>query len=206
MRVPARRGANPGDALVASYETECLKTLSVWSCFTEADLRFRPAPRARTPLEQMVHQCVSEDTWMRNMLGIEIDLPALPAHEERLAFLYHYAEASGARRELLAGKPAEWWAAATRFFDVERPRSWVFVRRLTHSAHHRGQLTVYLRLLDRPVYSTYGPTADTGGLFLQQAPTIYRYGSLADLLTAEEAGGEWPDLPGPGERPPTERP
>jgi hypothetical protein len=69
---------NPGDVLVASYETECLKTLSVWSCFTEADVRFRPAPRARTPLEQMVHQCVSEDTWMRNMLGIEIDLPALP--------------------------------------------------------------------------------------------------------------------------------
>jgi uncharacterized damage-inducible protein DinB len=197
---------HPTASLVAAYQTECLKTLSVWSCFTDPDLLFRPAPRARTPLEHMVHQCVSEDTWMRNMLGIEIDRPALPAQEERLAFLHHYAEVSGARRELLAEKPAEWWEAATRFFDVERPRSWVFVRRLTHSAHHRGQLTVYLRLLDRPVYSTYGPTADTGGLFLQQAPTIYRYGSLEELLTAEDAGGEWPDLPGPGERPPTERP
>ena len=29
-----------------------------------------------------------------------------------------------------------------------------------HSVHHRGQLTVYLRLLDVPVPSTYGPTAD----------------------------------------------
>jgi uncharacterized damage-inducible protein DinB len=31
---------------------------------------------------------------------------------------------------------------------------------LNHSYHHRGQLTVYLRLLDVPVPSVYGPTAD----------------------------------------------
>ena len=32
---------------------------------------------------------------------------------------------------------------------------------LSHIAHHRGQLSVYLRLLDVPVPGTYGPTADT---------------------------------------------
>ncbi len=31
---------------------------------------------------------------------------------------------------------------------------------LNHSYHHRGQLTVYLRLLDVPLPSTYGPSAD----------------------------------------------
>lgn len=31
---------------------------------------------------------------------------------------------------------------------------------LSHMIHHRGQLTVYLRLLDVPVPPTYGPTAD----------------------------------------------
>lgn len=31
---------------------------------------------------------------------------------------------------------------------------------MSHIVHHRGQLTVYLRLLDIPVPSTYGPTAD----------------------------------------------
>jgi len=31
---------------------------------------------------------------------------------------------------------------------------------LSHSIHHRGQLSVYLRLLDVPVPSIYGPTAD----------------------------------------------
>ncbi len=31
---------------------------------------------------------------------------------------------------------------------------------LNHTYHHRGQLTVYLRLLDIPVPSVYGPSAD----------------------------------------------
>jgi uncharacterized damage-inducible protein DinB len=32
---------------------------------------------------------------------------------------------------------------------------------LNHAVHHRGQLTVYLRLLDVPIPNIYGPTADT---------------------------------------------
>jgi hypothetical protein len=52
----------------------------------------------------------------------------------------------------------------------------VLTRRLTHSAHHRGQLTAYLRLWGQALYSTYGPTADTGGLFQNGARVIYRYG------------------------------
>jgi hypothetical protein len=46
------------------------------------------------------------------------------------------------------------------FFDVERERIWIFWRRVLHRAHHRTQLTVYLRLLNRPVPPVYGPTAD----------------------------------------------
>ncbi len=52
------------DFLLDTYDTEQLKTLSVWSMFTGRDLEFRPAPRIRTPHEHMVHQCVSEDNWM----------------------------------------------------------------------------------------------------------------------------------------------
>ena len=33
---------------------------------------------------------------------------------------------------------------------------------LNHAVHHRGQLSVYLRLLDVPIPNIYGPTADTG--------------------------------------------
>ncbi len=40
------------------------------------------------------------------------------------------------------------------------PRSAVIRNTLNHIFHHRGQLTVYLRLLGVPVPKTFGPTAD----------------------------------------------
>ena len=43
---------------------------------------------------------------------------------------------------------------------MEQPRHIVLRDTLNHLAHHRGQLTVYLRLNDRMVPSIYGPTAD----------------------------------------------
>ena len=42
------------------------------------------------------------------------------------------------------------------------PRIGVVRQNFSHLAHHRGQLSVYLRLLDVPVPSVYGPTADEG--------------------------------------------
>ena len=198
--------SSPWQFFPETYDTERLKTLSVWSAFRDDDLRFRCAERARTPHEHMIHQCVSEDTWMRTMLGIELAHPVLPAEETRLAFMRHYAAASAERLARLAAMPGEWWTGTTRFFDVDRTRAWVLLRRIAHSAHHRGQLTVLLRLLGRPLYSTYGPTADTGGLFANHAPTVYRYASVEALLEAEARGGDRPALPGPGEKPVTERP
>ncbi len=194
------------DFFLDTYDTERLKCLSVWSQFTDDQLELRPAPLGRTLREQMVHQSLSEDLWMIRMLGVETGLAALPAEETRQAFLAHYAEASGRRLAILRGKPDEWFEEKTAFFDVQRSRAWVLVRRIAHSAHHRGQLTFHLRLLDRPLYSTYGPTADTGGLAQNRAPVIYRYESIEDLLTAEAEGGRFPALPGPGEASPTERP
>lgn len=193
------------DFLLDTYDTERLKTLSVWSVFREEDMEFRPAARTRTPHEQMVHQCVSEDTWMKGMLGVDAGRPALPANETKLDFLKHYAELSGNRLRALREKPDAWWNDQTTFFDVPRSRSWVMLRRLTHSAHHRAQLVVYLRLLGRPIYSTYGPSADTGGLFQNRAPVIYRYKDIDDLLRSEATGGRYPELPGPGAKSPTER-
>jgi uncharacterized damage-inducible protein DinB len=43
---------------------------------------------------------------------------------------------------------------------MESPRHIVIADTFTHLAHHRGQLTVYLRLNGAPVPSVYGPSAD----------------------------------------------
>jgi len=44
------------------------------------------------------------------------------------------------------------------FFTL--PRISVMRQNINHLIHHRGQLTVYLRLVDVPLPSIYGPTAD----------------------------------------------
>ena len=75
------------DFLVETYATERVKVVSVWSEFTDVDLAVRPRsgdPRGRSVHEQMVHQCISEDAWFRNMLGINVDAPPLPQQETRL--------------------------------------------------------------------------------------------------------------------------
>jgi len=43
---------------------------------------------------------------------------------------------------------------------MEQPRHVVIADTFNHQAHHRGQLTVYLRLNEVPVPSVYGPSAD----------------------------------------------
>jgi uncharacterized damage-inducible protein DinB len=195
--------------LVETYETERIKVVSVWSEFREEDLPMRPRagdPRGRSVREQMVHQCVSENLWFINMLGIEVGAPPLPATERRLEFIKRYAEDSGKRLEDLRAKEDAWWEGQTKFFDVPRSRAWVVVRRIAHTAHHRGQQMAMLRMLGRELHSNYGPTADTGGLMQNHAPTIYGYSSLKALLDGEAAGGAKAALPGGGGKAVTERP
>jgi uncharacterized damage-inducible protein DinB len=197
------------DFLVQTYDTERIKVLSVWSEFKDEDLAVRPRqgdPRGRSVHEQMVHQCVSEDLWFRNMLGIDVGAPPLPKQETRLEFMRRYAEDSGKRLQALHGKSEPWWEEETKFFDTRRSRAWVMTRRIAHTSHHRGQLMAMLRMLGRNVHSNYGPTADTGGLMQNHAPTIYAYASVEALLAGEAVGGAKASLPGAGERPVTERP
>lgn len=194
---------------IDAYATERLKVLSVWSEFRDDDLPVRPKqedPRGRSVHEHMVHQCVSEDTWFRNMLGIDVGAPPLPEHETRLEFITRYAEDSGKRLARLQQTDERWWETVTAFFDVRRSRAWIMTRRLTHTSHHRGQQMAMLRMLGRELHSNYGPTADTGGLMQNQAPTIYPYSSLEALLEAEARGGAKTPLPGASGRPVTERP
>jgi uncharacterized damage-inducible protein DinB len=197
------------DFLLETYETERMKVVSVWSEFRDEDLAVRPRAgdaRGRSGYEQMVHQCVSENLWFIGMLGIDVNAPPLPATETRLEFMKRYAEDSGKRLAALRAKDDDWWESGTKFFDVRRSRAWVVVRRIAHTAHHRGQQMAMLRMLGRDLHSNYGPTADTGGLMQNHAPTIYGYASLNELFDGEAAGGAKAPLPGTSGEAVTERP
>jgi uncharacterized damage-inducible protein DinB len=197
------------DFLIETYATERVKVVSVWSEFHDDELPRRPHPedpRGRSVHEHMVHQCVSEDLWFRNMLGIDVGSPPLPKQETRVEFIRQYAEDSAKRLAALQSKDEAWWEGATKFFDVERSRAWVMVRRLTHTSHHRGQQMAMLRMLRHDLHSNYGPTADTGGLMQNHAPTIYAYPNLETLIDSESKAAPKTTLPGVGRKPVTERP
>lgn len=194
--------------LADSYATEIEKTLAVWSMADDGDLTHRPLDgdrRGRNLLEHMVHQCVSEAGWFANMFGIVAPGEPLPAHETRLSFLQHYAEAAQSRLRELRTKDDAWWETVVPFFELQRPRTWILVRRIAHTAHHRGQQTMLLRQRGKPLYSTYGPTADTGGLAKDKPPVVYAYPDVATLLREEGSSRSKNAMPAPVSRPVTER-
>jgi len=196
--------------LIDTYETERIKVLSTWSTFKDEDLTTRPHPgdkRGRNALEHMIHQCMGENKWFTGMLGIDVGAPPLPEKETRIEFVKRYAEDSGKRTEALKEKDNDWWTEEVKFFEFSKSRAWIVTRRIAHTAHHRGQQTMLLRMLGRDIYSTYGPTADTGGLQQNNALTIYPYPDIDTLIKEETASGSSrASLPGTGDKPCTERP
>jgi uncharacterized damage-inducible protein DinB len=71
---------------------------------------------------------------------------------------------AGARKSLEATSDEHlmkpWQLKAAGNVVQERPRHVMMRDAINHLAHHRGQLTVYLRLNDQPVPAIYGPSAD----------------------------------------------
>jgi uncharacterized damage-inducible protein DinB len=148
--------------LLDTYASETNKVASVWQEFGDADVTYRPHPRASTVGEIFRHQLLSERRFFGEFLGAPEPAPTLvvPDPLTVAACRTRLVELARPRLAFVAAQPEAWWLARVPFFDVERERVWVFWRRVLHTAHHRTQLTVYLRLLDRPVPATYGPTAD----------------------------------------------
>lgn len=145
-----------------TYASETNKVGSVWSCFADTDLPYRPHPKSSTVGDVLRHQLLSERRFFGEFLGCpepaaELVLPSPLSVERCVARL---EELALTRLAFLAERDESWWMERVGFFDVTRERIWVFWRRVLHTAHHRTQLAVYLRLLDRPVPATYGPTAD----------------------------------------------
>jgi len=157
------RAAEPADQLVVDvYASEVNKTASVWHAFDAAMLDFKPHPKSTTVRDIFKHELLSGRRFFGEFLGLpEPDAgTVVPDPITVEASVARLADLARARLPHLAKGTRAWWDEPVKFFDVERSRAWVFWRRILHSAHHRTQLTMYLRLLDRPVPPIYGPTAD----------------------------------------------
>ncbi len=91
-----------------------------------------------------------------------------PGSTDRVGRLKLFDEVSAQLRTLLQQMTWEyarspWKLRVRQDIILNAPRAGL-VRSavITHSAHHRAQLGMYLRLLDLSVPSSYGPTADEG--------------------------------------------
>lgn len=150
--------------LVDTYVSEINKTAGVWSEVRDDQLEFRPHARSSSVRQVLAHQLLSERRFFAEFLGfaepavetllLPGEAPTVAAYVERLV-----AQAMPRLGPLAAGDEA-YWLAEVPFFDVRRQRVWVAWRRILHTAHHRAQVGLALRLLEDRVPPTYGPTAD----------------------------------------------
>jgi uncharacterized damage-inducible protein DinB len=150
--------------LVETYVSETNKTASVWSELRDDQLDFAPHRRSSTIRQILVHQILSERRFFAEFIGlgeppVESLLPPGEAPGVR-AYIDRLVALAGARVPALAAGGETFWLAEVPFFDVRRERIWVFWRRVLHTAHHRAQVGICLRLLEDRVPPTYGPTAD----------------------------------------------
>jgi uncharacterized damage-inducible protein DinB len=150
--------------LVETYASETNKLASVWQEIRNEQLEFRPHPRSSTLRQVLVHQILSERRFFAEFIGLA-EPPAealLPPGDTApvSAYIERVVTLAKARLPSLAKAQQDFWMAEVPFFDVRRQRIWVFWRRVLHTAHHRAQVGMCLRLLEDRVPATYGPTAD----------------------------------------------
>lgn len=128
---------------------------------------WKPHPRSSAlgHLTQLLAKMVGV---MADMLeGKDLDLAAGPGYsfEKTGTLLAEFdRNARRLRANLKKAKPAEWrrdWRvrAGDQVYDTATRKD-AMRNTINHLVHHRGQLTVYLRLNEVPVPSLYGPTAD----------------------------------------------
>jgi uncharacterized damage-inducible protein DinB len=150
--------------LVDTYASETSKTAAVWSELRDGQLDFRPHSRSSSVRQILVHQILSERRFFAEFVGLAepaVDALLPPGESPRIAAYVERLLALALPRLVpLAEGDEAFWLAEVPFFDVRRQRIWVVWRRILHTAHHRAQVGLALRLLEDRVPATYGPTAD----------------------------------------------
>ena len=159
------------EILLPEFDHEMRTTRTVLERVPAKDAAWRPHPKS-TSLGDLALHLATIPGWLAPTLKqTELDLAPKPgmapqAFESVEKLLATFDDnVRSARTALAEAKDADFgvpWtlkAAGNTIFTLPRGpvvRSFI----LSHMVHHRGQLTVYLRLRDVPLPSVYGPTAD----------------------------------------------
>lgn len=126
-------------------------------------------PHARSfPLAHLAQLVARMPGWNAlAVTGTRLDLSQGPpySNETTATLLAEFDRNAAAARSALERASDEDLAVPWSLTHGDRvlftlPRREVIRQNINHLCHHRGQLTVYLRLLDVPLPSIYGPTAD----------------------------------------------
>ena len=161
------------DLFLADLEREVPASRRVLERVPDGSYEWKPHPKSM-PMGYLATLVATMPSWIDTMItrdeldfapkgGSKYEAPELrtPA-----ALVQALEESVGKARAALAGTAdphllTNWRLLAGGHVVAEMPRH-IQIRDgvLNHWAHHRGQLTVYLRLSDVPVPSVYGPTAD----------------------------------------------
>jgi hypothetical protein len=158
------------ELLLAQLEREIAATRKSVERVPEGKPDWKPHPKSM-PLGYLSSLVAGMFGWVALMIdGDHLDLggggerPSPANTEERLAlFDKSVAEARTALSKTTDEHLMQPWQLRVNGKVVdEKPRHIMIADTFSHLAHHRGQLTVYLRLNDQPVPSIYGPTADEG--------------------------------------------
>jgi len=158
------------DSLIAEFEHEAQTTRKHLERLPSDKLDWRPHEKSFTArgLASHIVECVSWADSIFNMDELDVD-PATykPYRATSVAdLLKAFDDKVADCRHVLAGVAdadmmQPWRLTIAGRLQFEKPRAAVFRDfTLSHLIHHRGQLSVYLRLLNVPVPGSYGPTAD----------------------------------------------
>jgi uncharacterized damage-inducible protein DinB len=162
--------ASVAERYLKEFDAEMASTRRLLERVPADRLDWKPHGKSRSLGELATH--VAElPRWGVRFLGdsFQVGSEKAPALKSAAEFVARFDENVAAGRAGIAKTTDEAMAAE---FTVRKPDGQVFfqlprralVRRviLSHLIHHRGQLTVYLRMQDVPLPPVYGPTADEG--------------------------------------------
>ena len=155
------------DALLPELEQEMKTTRRVIERVPSEKADWKPHPKSFS-LAHLTQLVATMPGWITSVVqGKNIDLSEGPGYRNQKTesllqqFDKHVAEA---RAAIAAAKDADyakpWELTMGDKVLMSLPRGVVVRQTVNHLVHHRGQLTVYLRMLDVPVPSIYGPSAD----------------------------------------------